>query len=420
MAPKYAPSLRRLLPVLAICLEIAFILIFIFFVQYDDSYIQDETQSKKRKTVTTVYADFQDVHVMVFLGFGFLMSFLRRYGFSSTGFNLLVAALGVQWATLVNGFLFEFSDGKIRINMMSLVTANLCAASALISMGAVLGKTNPVQLLLMTLLEVTSFIFNHWFLTTFIKMDCVSSIMHHHVFGAYFGLMVSWALHRPGLRQSHEKEKSSTDMGKFSMLGTIFLWMFWPSYNSVLIEGKAEKMNAVYSTYFSLAASAVTVFAFSVLISKKGKMNMVYIHNATLAGGVAVGAAATVIPSPWIALTIGLTAGLICILGCWFMKPFLELSFDIHDTCGVHYVHGVPGILGVLIRIIIELATASNLQVAWSEAAFYLLALFITLALSLVLGLVTGFLLKLNIWKPDQKYFDDQAFWEFPHLAVKL
>lgn len=62
--------------------------------------------------------DFQDVHVMVFLGFGFLMSFLRRYGFSSTGFNLLVAALGVQWATLVNGFLFEFSDGKIRINMM--------------------------------------------------------------------------------------------------------------------------------------------------------------------------------------------------------------------------------------------------------------------------------------------------------------
>ncbi|RXM93045.1 Ammonium transporter Rh type A [Acipenser ruthenus] len=187
-------------------------------------------------------------------------------------------------------------------------------------MGAVLGKTNPVQLLLMTLLEVTSFIFNHWFLTTFIKMDFVPSIMHHHVFGAYFGLMVSWALHRPGLRQRHEKEKSSTDMGKFSMLGTIFLWMFWPSYNSVLIEGKAEKMNAVYSTYFSLAASAVTVFAFSVLISKKGKMNMVYIHNATLAGGVAVGAAATVIPSPWIALTIGLTAGLICILGCWFMK----------------------------------------------------------------------------------------------------
>ena len=52
---------------------------------------------------------FQDVHVMIFVGFGFLMTFLRRYGYSSIGFNLLLAALVLQWATITTG-LFGFID----------------------------------------------------------------------------------------------------------------------------------------------------------------------------------------------------------------------------------------------------------------------------------------------------------------------
>lgn len=49
--------------------------------------------------------EFQDIHVMIFLGFGFLATFLVRYGFSGLGFNILVAAMGIQWAVLMNGFL---------------------------------------------------------------------------------------------------------------------------------------------------------------------------------------------------------------------------------------------------------------------------------------------------------------------------
>lgn len=46
---------------------------------------------------------FQDVHVMIFIGFGFLMTFLRRYGYSSVSFNFLVAAFAIQWATIARG-----------------------------------------------------------------------------------------------------------------------------------------------------------------------------------------------------------------------------------------------------------------------------------------------------------------------------
>lgn len=57
--------------------------------------------------------DFQDIHVMIFIGFGFLMTFLKRYGYSATGLNLFVAALCIQWAILMRGF-FEMEHGTIK------------------------------------------------------------------------------------------------------------------------------------------------------------------------------------------------------------------------------------------------------------------------------------------------------------------
>jgi len=54
-----------------------------------------------------------NIQVMIFIGFGFLMTFLRKYGYSATGFTLFMAALVVQWAVLMKGFL-HMEDGKIR------------------------------------------------------------------------------------------------------------------------------------------------------------------------------------------------------------------------------------------------------------------------------------------------------------------
>ena len=59
---------------------------------------------------------FQDVHVMIFIGFGFLMTFLKRYGYGSIGFNMLIAAFVLEWALLMGGFL-EMEHGKIHINI---------------------------------------------------------------------------------------------------------------------------------------------------------------------------------------------------------------------------------------------------------------------------------------------------------------
>ena len=57
------------------------------------------------------FSVFQDVHVMMFIGFGFLMTFLRRYGFSSVGLNMLVAAFVLQWAMLFATFVHLGAHG---------------------------------------------------------------------------------------------------------------------------------------------------------------------------------------------------------------------------------------------------------------------------------------------------------------------
>ena len=61
-------------------------------------------------------AVFQDVHVMIFIGFGFLMTFLKRYGFGAVSLNFLVASFVLQWAILMGGFL-RMDGGKIALNI---------------------------------------------------------------------------------------------------------------------------------------------------------------------------------------------------------------------------------------------------------------------------------------------------------------
>jgi len=48
-----------------------------------------------------------------------------------------------------------------------------------------------------------------------------------HVFGCYFGLAVSAMLGKPS---STKDNKSMYHSDLFSMIGTLFLWLYWPSF----------------------------------------------------------------------------------------------------------------------------------------------------------------------------------------------
>lgn len=62
---------------------------------------------------------FEDLHAIALLGFGFIMTFLKRYGYGSVGFNLLLVAFVIQWALLVRGWLGsgKSDNGSFEINL---------------------------------------------------------------------------------------------------------------------------------------------------------------------------------------------------------------------------------------------------------------------------------------------------------------
>ncbi|KAF3701425.1 Ammonium transporter Rh type C Rhesus blood group family type C glycoprotein [Channa argus] len=415
MAPQYAPSLRSRLAPFLIFLQIGFIVIFAFYTEVDN-------RKEDVENFSHFYSEFQDVNVMVILGFGFLCTFLVRYGFSASAFNLLVAVIATQWAMILNGIESWYYRGKIRLSLKSLVVAEMCAASALVSIGAVLGKTNPIQLVLISLLEVSGFVLNRWVLWTLLKVRPLNSIMMLHIFGAFFGLMLTWTLFRKGSEQHFEKEKFDRKTGLFSTLGTLFLYMFWPSFNSILVENNPaeRKLRAVCSTYLALAVSAVTAAALSVLSSPKGRLNLIHLQSCILAGGIAVGVSMSVVHQPWEAMTIGFTAAIVSTIGFRYLKSHMLLAFQCHDTCAVLSIHGLPGLLGWLVHLLIQIIDCDDYTMATRFAVFHISILLFTIAISLSMGIITGLIIMWNFWRPpqDKKCFDDQAFWEFPHLLV--
>jgi|LakMenEpi03Aug12_release.lakeMendotaPanAssembly.Ray.scaffolds.fasta_scaffold1960812_1 ammonium transporter Rh len=77
------------------CCELAVILLYCFCTEFEvgvapttDKTLAHESNEKFQ----SVYPCWQDVHVMIYIGFGFLMVFLKSHCWTSVGFNYLVAA----------------------------------------------------------------------------------------------------------------------------------------------------------------------------------------------------------------------------------------------------------------------------------------------------------------------------------------
>uniref|UniRef100_A0A8C2BX68 Ammonium transporter Rh type B-like n=1 Tax=Cyprinus carpio TaxID=7962 RepID=A0A8C2BX68_CYPCA len=410
-----ATNMRLRLPLLCIILEVILIILFGTLVEYNVDTDAKLWNANKNQSATRHdyenefyyrYPSFQDVHVMIFVGFGFLMTFLQRYGFSSVGFNFLIAAFSLQWATLMQGFFHGMHHGKIHVGVTSMINADFCTGSVLISFGAVLGKTSPVQLLVMAIFEVTLFAVNEFILLTILGANDAGGSMTIHTFGAYFGLVVTRVLYRPNLDKSKHRNSSVYHSDLFAMIGTIYLWMFWPSFNSAITNYGDPQHRTAMNTYYSLASCTLATFAFSALVNPEGKLDMVHIQNAALAGGVAVGTAGEMMLTPFGSMIVGFLAGTISVLGYKYLTPVLESKLKIQDTCGIHNLHGMPGVLGAVVGAVtsalaspavygngLQRVFADGEPGEWnaqSRGGFQAISLVVTLGMALIGGLVTG------------------------------
>ena len=89
---------------------------------------------------------------------------------------------------------------------------------------------------------------------------------------------------------------------------------------------------------------------------------------------------------PLAAFVIGAVAGAICSVGYAIIQPTLQKLLRSVDTCGVHNLHGMPGLLGGLIAVVIIPGIAKP----------QLIGIAVTVVLAFAAGAIGGFLVRLT------------------------
>jgi len=302
--------------------------------------------------------------------------------------------------------------------------ADFGAGAVLISFGAILGKCSIFQLWAMATFEVFFYCLNEAILIDIFKVFDIGGSMVIHTFGAFFGLSVAF------FYQGKEaiEDKFNMGVGNYlsdlvSMIGTMFLFCFWPSFNGALGDGAAQH-RAYINTYLSISSSVIA----SIIVAKathKDKLEMEIVLNASLAGGVAIGSACDIIVMPFGAMLAGFVTGIISSLGFAYLSKFLQRKISLHDTCGVLNLHGMPGLIGGIVSAIVASRGEGNFgdqysrifkqgRDAQTQAGYQLAGVALSLGLSIFSGVLTGYITSRSWFEPPpaEALFDDRYHWD--------
>jgi len=327
-----------------------------------------------------------NILAMLLVGFGFLMVFVKKYGYSATTGTYMVVGVGIPFYLFLRYTGILSHEAVNPQTIKALLFAEFAVAAALIAMGAVLGRLKIYQYALISIFIIPIYMLNEWLVLdgglgiTKGFVDSAGSIVIH-AFGAYFGLGLSIAL----TKKAHMEQviESDDNSDKFSMLGSMVLWIFWPSFCSAIVPAE-DFEKTVINTILALCGATVITYIFSTLF-RKGKPAIADIANASLAGGVAIGATCNLVSAP-VAFSIGLLAGGICVVGYVVIQPKLQKLLKMVDTCGVHNLHGMPGLLGGIIAIFVVPGAAKP----------QIIGIVFTVALAFIGGIVSGNIIRLT------------------------
>ena len=125
---------------------------------------------------------------------------------------------------------------KLNVGVDSLIKGDFGAGAAMITFGAILGKCNLQQLFFLIFWEMIFYGLNEAILMKKVgALDMGGSIVIHE-FGAYFGLAASYFF-QPSRSAKSKNAVSNYSSEVIALVGTIFLWMYWPSFNGALASG---------------------------------------------------------------------------------------------------------------------------------------------------------------------------------------
>lgn len=377
-----------------------------------------------------------DTNAFVLIGFGFLVTFLRRYGYGALAINLMLVAFVLEWALIIRGFLsLNFRNfGVFPVGLRDIARADYTVATILVTYGALVGKLSPIQYLMVAFVETPIAILNEYLLINVLGIGDLGGSLTVHLFGAIFGVVASRMLFRKTwLNHDHEGSLYHSDI--FSFIGTLFLWAFWPSFNSLFALTANEQQRAMLNTYMALIASTLTVFFVSPLLHPTRRLSIKHVASASLAGGVASAIVANHILTPWPALLLGIVAGAASVVSFGKINT-INGRLNLHDTRGVFSLHAVPAIIGAVASVLLLIfndmrvygETARDIypliqtprvdgRTAVGQALMQLLGLAITLLVAAIAGAITGAIARLSLWQQvrEPELYADGDFFDTPN-----
>jgi len=317
---------------------------------------------------------------MLLVGFGFLMVFVKKYGRSAVTATYLLVSLAIPLYIVINSLGIFGEPHTLEIDR--LILAEFAAASLLICAGALLGRLKMAQYLLLGLLFIPFYMLNEWILTAGglglmsqgAITDTGGSILIH-AFGALFGLGVIITMTTKKEFDTPIEADATSD--RFSMLGSMVLWIFWPSFCAALVVPSLVPLTVLNVVIALCGATLATYFATIVL---RRKISIADIANASLAGGVAIGSVCDR-TGPSTAFVVGIVAGVLSTYGFAVLLPKIQEKFKTVDTCGVMNLHGLPGLMGGLAAIFVVKGIDSSVQ---------LTGIIISVVIAILAGYLTG------------------------------
>ncbi|KAJ5078230.1 rh50 isoform b [Anaeramoeba ignava] len=402
--------------------EIGIFFAFGFWFDYDSSYYPETTENDPR--VEKYFTFFSDTTVLALMGFGFLLVYLRNYCYSASGFSFLLVAFAFQWNLLVYAFFYQMHIdifGKFKLDIETLGRGIYGSLCALISFGAFLGTTQPTQILMIIFIEIFFYQLNYYINIFKLQAFDMGGSIYLHEFAGIFGYAVTLGLGSRKDIKKHPDIKSRYNSDIFSIFGTMWLWIAWPSFNA-MFSPTGFQFRSLLNTIMAISSSVIAAFAVS--IGVRGKFHMREIRNATLTGGIAIAAASHLKMSLVGSMICGIIAGALTS----FLSAILTKSFRVfyggEQIRRILFFHAIPGIIG-------GFASAFGAGLADEDKEPYkdhyheffprgdvqygaqLAAMGITLLIALISGYLTGLIINEITFRNTQP-LNDSEYWHVP------
>ena len=391
------------------------------------------------------YELFRNMNIIVFIGFGMLHSILKMNAWASISINFFLIAISVQLALCFNFIYikaFKENWDDEYFDFRYIMRAVYVSAAILISFGCVMGKLSMIQYLIMAIFGVCFCSLNYQLCERKLEIIDSGGSLYLHTFGAIFGLAMSTVLFsgkkiKDEIKPFVHLNKSSYFSNITTFIGILFLFIFFPSFNSAIqinnqnsdIKRKIGKINTILALIGSVSGTFITSG-----FSNNGRYQIDEILYGSISGAILVSGYCSLCFHHWSSMIVGTCGGIITVGLLFKLKSIFQQMAqqdNWRDNQGniwkgifnVVLVHGINGFLGSILNIIfVSISKRENIvkyqlfkdidRSIGVQVGVQVAGIFITLGIAFVGGIATGYLMKRSDCKRFKIYFCDTEFFE--------